>query len=53
LKRKVGYGEINEINEIIEEEQIRNEKRNKMDIDTVSTSGPQTSALETVVSAIV
>ena len=33
LKRKVGYGEINEINE---EEQSRSEKRNKMDVDTTN-----------------
>jgi hypothetical protein len=29
LKRKVGYGEMNEMNE---EEQARSEKRNKMDV---------------------
>ena len=31
LKRRVGYAEIDEINE---EEEVRKEKRNKMDIDT-------------------
>ena len=35
LKRRVGYGEINEINE---EEQVRSEKRNKMDIDSLGAS---------------
>jgi hypothetical protein len=30
LKRRVGYGDSNEINE---EEEVRREKRNKMDID--------------------
>lgn len=40
LKRKVGYGDVNEINE---EEEARGEKRNKMDVDTmasVSSSAP-------------
>lgn len=32
LKRRVGYGEINEINE---EEEVRSGKRNKMDVDNV------------------
>ena len=32
LKRKVGYGEVNNTNE---EEQTRSEKRNKMDIDSM------------------
>lgn len=39
LKRRVGYGEINEVNE---EEEIRSEKRNKMEVDTNAavSSGP-------------
>ena len=34
LKRRVGYGEINEINE---EEVVRSEKRSKMDVDTTAS----------------
>ena len=39
LKRKVGYGDMIEINE---EEGARGEKRNKMDVDTMTSmpSGP-------------
>jgi hypothetical protein len=41
LKRRVGYGEINNT-EVNEEEEIRSEKRNKMDVDTTAavSSGP-------------
>ena len=35
LKRKVGYGEINEIDG---EEEASSEKRQKMDIDTLASS---------------
>lgn len=43
LKRKVGYGQINEKNQ---EDEARRDKRNKMDVDTTgaaslsSASGP-------------
>ena len=35
LKRKVGYGQINEKNE---EEHVWRDKRNKMDVDTGTTA---------------
>jgi hypothetical protein len=37
LKRRIGYLEIDRINE---EEQVRSEKRNKMEVDTGATAGP-------------
>jgi hypothetical protein len=39
LKRKVGYGEKNEIDE---EEETRSEKRHKMDIDTIASLSSST-----------
>ena len=36
LKRKVGYGQINEKNE---EDEARRDKRNKMDVDATGAAG--------------
>ena len=38
LKRRVGYGEMSEINK---EEQSRSKKRNKMDVDTKAGVSPE------------
>ena len=38
LKRRVGYGEMSEINK---EEQSRSEKRNKMDVDIKAGVSPE------------